>query len=84
METMEQIERLKKEIRINNQLRKRYKRTRYAMNLRNINKVHTQELKELEDGNKRAGDWKVEKRNKARKRNDRSDFTLLPKKLWYG
>ena len=52
METKEQkIERLKKEIRINNQLRKRYKHTRYAMNLRDVNKVCKQELKELENGN---------------------------------
>ena len=51
METIEQkIERLKKEIRINNQLRKRYKHSRYAMNLRDENKVCRQQLKELEDG----------------------------------
>ena len=51
METIEQkIERLKKEIRINNQLRKRYKHSRYAMYLRDENKVCRQQLKELEDG----------------------------------
>lgn len=50
METKEQkIERLKKEIRRNNQLRKRYKHSRYAMYLRDKNKVCRQELKELKN-----------------------------------
>lgn len=53
METKEQkIERLKHQIRINNQGRKAMKHSIYAMKLRDYNKEIRQELKELEDGNK--------------------------------
>ena len=51
METKEQkIERLKHQIRINNQGRKAMKHSIYAMKLRDNNKKIRQELKELEDG----------------------------------